>query len=131
MSFKLIAAITAITLALVFYTIGVFSERKAKVLNKNHVITFYLGLICDITGTFLMSQIAKSGVSGISETSAMIHGITGTIAILLMLFHAVWATWVLYKNDKEKQRVFHKFSIFVWCVWLIPYVIGAIIGMSH
>ncbi|EQK46925.1 MULTISPECIES: HsmA family protein [Paraclostridium] len=131
MSFKLIAAITAITLALVFYTIGVFSERKAKVLNKNHVITFYLGLICDTTGTFLMSQIAKSGVSGISETSAMIHGITGTIAILLMLFHAVWATWVLYKNDKEKQRVFHKFSIFVWCVWLIPYVIGAIIGMSH
>lgn len=131
MSFKLIAAITAITLALVFYTIGVFSERKAKVLNKNHVITFYLGLICDTTGTFLMSQIAKSGVSGISETSAMIHGITGTIAILLMLFHAVWATWVLYKNDKEKQRVFHKFSIFVWCVWLIPYVIGAIIGISH
>lgn len=131
MSFKLISAITAITLALVFYTIGVFSERKAKVLNKNHVITFYLGLICDTTGTFLMSQIAKSGVSGISETSAMIHGITGTIAILLMLFHAVWATWVLYKNDKEKQRVFHKFSIFVWCVWLIPYVIGAIIGMSH
>lgn len=131
MSFKLIAAITAITLALIFYTIGVFSERKAKVLNKNHVITFYLGLICDTTGTFLMSQIAKSGVSGISETSAMIHGITGTIAILLMLFHAVWATWVLYKNDKEKQRVFHKFSIFVWCVWLIPYVIGAIIGMSH
>ncbi|MBN8046969.1 TIGR03987 family protein [Paraclostridium bifermentans] len=131
MSFKLIAAITAITLALVFYTIGVFSERKAKVLNKNHVITFYLGLICDTTGTFLMSQIAKSGVSGISETSAMIHGITGTIAILLMLFHAVWATWVLYKNDKEKQRVFHKFSIFVWCIWLIPYVIGAIIGMSH
>lgn len=131
MSFKLISAITAITLALVFYTIGVFSERKAKVLKKNHVIIFYLGLICDTTGTFLMSQIAKSGVSGISETSAMIHGITGTIAILLMLFHAVWATWVLYKNDKEKQRVFHKFSIFVWCVWLIPYVIGAIIGMSH
>ncbi|MCG4470860.1 TIGR03987 family protein, partial [Lawsonibacter sp. DFI.6.74] len=31
----------------------------------------------------------------------------------------------------EKQRVFHKFSIFVWCIWLIPYVIGAIIGMSH
>lgn len=131
MSFKLIAAITAITLALVFYTRGVFSERKAKVLKKNHVIIFYLGLICDTTGTFLMSQIAKIGVSGISPTSEMIHGITGTIAILLMLFHAVWATWVLYKNDKEKQRVFHKFSIFVWCIWLIPYVIGAIIGMSH
>lgn len=131
MSFKLIMAIIAITLALVFYTIGVFSERKAKVLKKSHVIIFFLGLICDTTGTFLMSQIAKSGVSQISSTTQMIHGVTGTIAILLMLFHALWAAWVLYKDDKEKQIVFHKFSIFVWCVWLIPYIIGAIIGMSH
>ena len=131
MSFKLIIAITAITLALVFYTIGVFSERKAKVLKKNHVIIFYLGLICDTTGTFLMREIAKSGTIAISSTAQMIHGVTGTIAILLMLFHAVWATWVIYQNDKEKQKVFHKFSIFVWCIWLIPYIIGAMIGMMH
>lgn len=131
MSFKLIIAITAITLALIFYTIGVFSERKAKVLKKNHVIIFYLGLICDTTGTFLMREIAKSGTIAISSTAQMIHGVTGTIAILLMLFHAVWATWVIYQNDKEKQKVFHKFSIFVWCIWLIPYIIGAMIGMMH
>ncbi|WP_338557795.1 HsmA family protein [Paraclostridium sordellii] len=56
---------------------------------------------------------------------------TGTIAILLMLFHAVWATWVIYKNDEEKQLVFHKFSIVVWFLWLIPYIIGAIIGMMN
>ena len=131
MSLKLVLALTAITLALVFYTVGVFSERKAKVLKKNHVIIFYLGLICDTTGTFLMRQIAKSGTIAISSTAQTIHGITGTIAILLMLFHAVWATWVLYKDDKEKQKVFHKFSIFVWCIWLIPYIIGAMIGMMH
>ena len=110
MSFKLILAITAITLALVFYTIGVFSERKAKILKKNHVIIFYLGLICDTTGTFLMSQIAKTGVSGISQSAQMIHGITGTIAILLMLFHALWATWVLYKNDKEMSKDIERLS---------------------
>lgn len=131
MSFKLIMAIIAITLALVFYTVGVFSERKAKVLKRSHVIIFFLGLICDTTGTFLMSQIAKSGVTQISPTAQMIHGVTGTIAILLMLFHALWAAWVLYKDDKEKQKAFHKFSIFVWCIWLIPYIIGAVIGMSH
>ncbi|MGL5756077.1 MAG: HsmA family protein [Paraclostridium sp.] len=131
MDTKLIIAIIAISLALVFYTIGVFSERKAKILKKNHVIMFYLGLVCDTTGTMLMKSLAEAKAVPISSTALAIHGVTGTIAILLMLFHAVWATWVLYKNDKNKQEVFHKFSIFVWCVWLIPYIIGAVIGMSH
>lgn len=130
MSGILIFAIVTITLALVFYTIGVFGERKSKTLNKKHVIIFWLGLICDTTGTLTMSQIAKSGVATIGTTSQMIHGITGALAIVLMLFHAGWATWVLYKNNEEQKTKFHKFSILVWAVWLIPYVIGMIIGMG-
>ncbi|MGX4598126.1 HsmA family protein [Faecalimicrobium sp. JNUCC 81] len=130
MDSKLILAIVAITLALVFYTIGVFGERKAKSLNKNHVIIFWLGLVCDTLGTLTMGQIAKSGVEAINSTSQLIHGITGFLAIVLMLFHAVWATWVLYKNDEKKKATFHKFSIAVWVVWLIPYIIGMFIGMS-
>ena len=63
MDIKLIMAIITITLALVFYTIGVFSERKAHIL--------------------------------------------------------------------KKQESFHKFSIFVWLVWLVPYILGMIIGMGH
>lgn len=130
MSGILIFAIVTITLALVFYTIGVFGERKSKTLNKKHVIIFWLGLICDTTGTLTMSQIAKSGVATIGATSQMIHGITGALAIALMLFHAGWATWVLYRNSEEQKAKFHKFSIFVWAVWLIPYVIGMIIGIG-
>ena len=122
MNGKLIFAIIFITAALVFYTIGVFSERRAKSLNKNHVLFFWLGLLCDSTGTFLMGQIAKNQVV-ISKSAGMIHGITGFAAIVLMIFHAVWATYVLKKN-------FHKFSIIVWLIWLIPYVIGMVIGMS-
>ena len=47
-----------------------------------------------------------------------------------MLFHVGWVTWVLYKNNEEQKAKFHRFSIFVWAVWLIPYVIGMIIGMG-
>lgn len=129
MDSKLILAIVSITLALVFYTIGVFGERKAKSLNKKHVIIFWLGLVFDTTGTLIMSKIAEEGLKQISETSQMIHGVTGLLAIVLMLFHAVWATWVLYKNDEEKKAAFHKFSIAVWVVWLVPYLVGAVIGM--
>lgn len=130
MSRILIFAIITITLALVFYTIGVFGERKAKTLNKKHVIIFWLGLICDTTGTLTMSQIAKSGVETIGARSQMIHGITGALAIVLMLFHAGWATWVLFKGNDVQKSKFHKFSILVWAIWLIPYVIGMIIGMG-
>lgn len=44
MEFKLILAIITITLALVFYTVGVFSERKAKILKPVHVVFFFWDL---------------------------------------------------------------------------------------
>lgn len=130
MSNILIFAIVTITLALIFYTIGVFSERRAKSLNKNHVIIFWLGLLCDTTGTLTMSKIAKSGSATMSAMGQNLHGITGFLAIVLMLFHAIWATWVLYKNDEKKKETFHKFSIVVWVIWLIHYFIGMMLGMG-
>ncbi|WP_010294217.1 HsmA family protein [Clostridium senegalense] len=131
MDIKLVFAIITITLALVFYTTGVFGERKSKMLQKKHVVIFWLGLVCDTVGTLTMGQIAKSQTNSISTISQNIHGITGALAIFLMLFHALWATWVLYKDDKDKKVSFHKFSIFVWLVWLVPYVVGMVIGMSN
>ena len=76
MDTKLILAIITITLALVFYTIGVFGERRAKTLKKQHVIIFWLGLLCDTTGTTIMSLIARSGVKVISPAAQMLHSIT-------------------------------------------------------
>jgi uncharacterized repeat protein (TIGR03987 family) len=46
----LVSAIVTISLALVFYTIGVWREHKEKVLKKIHVLYFGLGLIFDTTG---------------------------------------------------------------------------------
>lgn len=130
MDSKLIIAIVFITSALILYTIGVFGERRANTLNKKHVIIFWCGLVCDTLGTLTMGQIAKSSTqvvsSGFTQT---LHGITGFLAIVLMLFHAGWATYVLLKGDEEKKRFFHKFSIVVWTIWLIPYFIGMFIGM--
>jgi uncharacterized repeat protein (TIGR03987 family) len=50
-----------------------------------------------------------------------IHGITGVIAIVLMFIHAAWALVVLLKKDEQAIVNFHKFSIVVWLIWLIPY----------
>lgn len=120
----LVIAIVFITLALIFYTIGVFGEKKKGELNLFHTILFWLGFICDTIGTSVMSKIAENGFK------FNIHGITGLLALLLMAFHAIWATFILIKKDSKAKKVFHKFSIIVWTIWLIPYIIGMFIGMK-
>jgi len=120
----LIYAIISITLALIFYTIGVWSEKIQGKLKKWHLAIFWLGLTFDTIGTTLMSKIAKNGFQ------LNFHGITGLLAIVLMIFHAVWATVVFNKNNEKAKINFHKFSILVWFIWLIPYISGAIFGMA-
>jgi len=117
-------AVISINLALIFYTIGVWSEKKQGELKKWHLVIFWLGLIFDTLGTTLMGKIAK----GSFELN--FHGITGLLAIVLMLFHAIWATIVLSKNNEKVKANFHKFSIAVWLIWLIPFISGAIFGMA-
>jgi uncharacterized repeat protein (TIGR03987 family) len=50
-----------------------------------------------------------------------VHGVTGVLAIVLMLVHAVWATVVLARHDEHWITEFHKFSVVVWAIWLVPY----------
>ena len=103
-----------ITSALVFYSIGVWSERIAGQLKPWHLAFFWLGLVFDTWGTGMMFEM----VGGMTFD---VHGLTGLIAILLMLIHAVWATIVLVRKDEKMINNFHKFSVVVWFIWLIPY----------
>ena len=107
-------AVIVINLALLFYSIGVWSERIQGRLKIWHTVFFWLGLVCDTWGTGLMFEYA----GGMNYD---IHGYSGVLAIALMLIHAVWATVVLVRKDEKLILNFHKFSIFVWLIWLIPY----------
>lgn len=126
MNSSLIFAIITISLALFFYTFGVFSERKSQTLELKHILLFLFGLIFDATGTSIMSSIAKTSeaTSGLS-----LHQVTGGAALLLMLGHLLWALWVYFKGSNKAKHSFHKFSIIVWLFWLIPYIAGIFIGM--
>jgi len=116
---------TLITLALVFYSLGVWSERIAKYLKPWHVVAFWIGFTFDVSGTYAMHLIAK-GPFDILEP----HTLTGQIALWLMLIHAIWATRVILKQDEALKVKFHKFSIVVWFIWLLPYFGGMLLGMS-
>ena len=124
MNAQLIFAIVAIVSALVFYTIGVWSEKFAGRLKPWHLLLFWIGLVFDTTGTTLMGNIA-------GKMDFDIHGITGVLAIILMLSHAVWVTVVLITGQEKWIKNFHKFSIVVWLIWLIPFFTGMIGAMVH
>jgi len=120
----LMLAMNFIFCACVLYTIGVWAEKLQGRLKVWHMVVFWLGLTCDTIGTGAMSKMAGS------LFQFNFHGITGMAAIVLMLFHAAWASIVLYKKDEKKILQFHKFSMVVWIIWLIPMVTGMIYGAS-
>ena len=122
MSGILIVAIVTICFALVCYSIGVWSEKFAGRLKPWHLVFFWIGFVFDTTGTTLMGRIAGS-------FQLNIHGITGALAILLMVFHAIWATIVLVRKNENAIRNFHKFSLVVWAIWLIPFLTGLFLAM--
>jgi uncharacterized repeat protein (TIGR03987 family) len=116
-------AIITINLALLFYTIGVWAEKKQGVLKKWHLIIFWLGFAFDTIGTTLMTTLSTGNFR------LNFHGITGFLAIMLMFLHAVWATVVLASNQEQRRKNFHRFSIVVWCIWLIPFISGMLFAM--
>lgn len=100
--------------ALLFYTVGVWSERIQGRLKIWHLVLFICGLICDTWGTGMMFDVAGG-------MRFDLHGISGLLAIILMFVHALWALIVLIRKDEKAIKQFHKFSIIVWIIWLIPY----------
>jgi uncharacterized repeat protein (TIGR03987 family) len=121
------AAVIVINLALIFYSIGVWAERFQGRLKVWHTVFFWLGLVCDTWGTGMMFDY----VGGMQYD---IHGYSGVLAIVLMFIHAIWATIVLVRKDERMILNFHKFSVFVWLIWLIPYsspMVWRMTGMAN
>jgi len=124
MSVSLIISATLITLALIFYSLGVWSEKIVRYLKPWHVVAFWIGFVFDVSGTWTMHIMAERQFNILEP-----HTLTGQIALWLMLFHAVWATWVIIKGSEKLRTSFHRFSILVWLFWLIPYFGGMYLGM--
>jgi uncharacterized repeat protein (TIGR03987 family) len=112
-----------ISIALVFYSVGVWSERIQGRLKYWHLVFFILGFICDTWGTGLMLEMAGG-------MAFDLHGISGLLAIILMFIHALWAAVVLIRKDQKAILSFHKFSVVVWAIWLIPYFSPMVFGLA-
>ena len=123
---ELILPATIMSLAFVFYTTGVWSERRQRDLRGWHVALFWLGLACDGYATVLMERLVAIG-----EHAGVVHTLTGFAAFGLMAIHATWATWVLFRGRPQARTDFHRYSIVVWAVWLVPYFGGMAAGIAR
>jgi uncharacterized repeat protein (TIGR03987 family) len=117
-------AAVLITLALIFYSLGVWAEHLARYLKPWHVGAFWAGFSFDVSGTLAMEFI-HPGFDWVS-----FHTITGQIALWLMLIHAIWATRVVLRGTEEARAKFHRLSLVVWGIWLVPYIGGMFLGMA-
>lgn len=122
----MIISTVLITLALVFYSLGVWAERLSRYLKKWHVYSFWTGFIFDVSGTWAMTKLATAPFDLFD-----LHTLTGQIALWLMLIHAIWASYVVYKGYEPTRKKFHRYSIIVWLIWLIPYIGGMLMGMNR
>jgi uncharacterized repeat protein (TIGR03987 family) len=124
MSLMLPVSIFCMIAALACYSVGVWSEKLNGRLKTWHTAFFWAGFIFDTTGTTLMAEMA-------GKMDFDLHGVTGALAIFFMLSHAIWATVVLLQKREKDILNFHRVSIFVWSVWLIPFVTGMAGAMIH
>lgn len=122
----MVLSITLITLALVFYSTGIWAERFSRYLKGWHVAAFWTGFMFDVSGTWAMSRLSEDPFSLFN-----LHMLTGQIALWLMLIHAIWATYVVRKGSENSRKQFHRYSLIVWLIWLIPYFGGMIMGMTN
>ena len=122
----LVSAIVLITSALGFYTAGVWAEHRAEVLSVRHALLFAAGLTFDSSGTYVMSRIAEADPTTTAGAMNAIMMLTGGLALVLMAAHLAWAVVVLVRNRLSEKIVFHRFSLVVWAIWLVPYVTGVI-----
>lgn len=126
MNSLLIISTVLITLALFFYSFGVWSERAARYLKPWHVTLFWTGFVFDLSGTWTMQRMSEGSFDLLN-----LHTLTGQAALWLMLVHAIWATYASQKGSEKVRTGFHRYSVVVWLFWLVPYFGGMYIGMNR
>lgn len=122
----LMAGVTIVNLALLFYTIFIIFEHKLK-RAANKVVTFItIGVIFDITATICM-------IIGSENSPFSPHGILGYSSLTAMFIDAV-LIW-RFKNVNGTEIPFPKwlnnYSKIAYVWWVLAYITGAILVMTN
>lgn len=122
----LMAGVTIVNLALLFYTIFIIYEHKFKRAAQKVVTFITLGVVFDITATVCM-------IIGSENSPFSPHGILGYSSLTAMFIDAVliWRFKNAYGAEKPFPGWLNKYSKVAYIWWVLAYITGAILVMNN
>ncbi len=113
-----------VTMALISYSIAVFSERRKRHITKKILSFLTIGLILDITATACM-------IIGSTNSPFTLHGSLGYSALTLMLIDTVliWRFYKTYGLNVEVPKGLHIYTTISYSWWVIAYITGSLLVM--
>lgn len=108
--------------ALLFYSIGIFTEQKHKQVLPRVLLFLTLGIIFDIVATGFM-------IAGSSKGLFTLHGLIGYSSLLGMLIDNILIWRLRLKNgiDTVVPDAIHRFSLYAYIWWVVAFVTGGLL----
>lgn len=103
--------------ALVLYTLVIWTHRKKHKLYLWMIWTFGIALVADTSGTIFLCAINTT------KWTWTYHTISGLTSLFIMALHFTWAFLALTVGGRF-EAYFNRFSIFAWLLWLTAFVSG-------
>ena len=122
MPLEIIIATLLFTLALVLYSLAIWSGRTARHFKLWQIIVFFFGVSADALGVWVT-------VKFIGAIVLTPHAIFGFSALLLMSLHFLWVLFMFVANRQQTLGA-RRFGIFVWSVWMLSYLSGFVTGLQ-
>jgi hypothetical protein len=120
---KLLMIGTSIVLfALVFYSIGIFTEQKHKRVVPRVLTFLTLGIIADIIATAFM-------IAGSSKGIFTLHGVIGYSSLLGMLIDniLIWHIRSRHGIGAEVPGAIHRYSRYAYFWWVTAFFTGGLL----
>lgn len=125
MNSTLFTGTIVVTIALIAYSLFVFTKPKTGIITQKVVTLLTIGILLDITATILM-------IIGSQKTYITPHGIVGYSALAAMLIETffIWKHWLGFKDTKPVSPALKKYTWFAYGWWVLAFVIGGMLAAS-
>jgi len=112
--------------ALIFYSIGIITEQRKKLINKTVLTFLSLGLLFDISATCCM-------IIGSTNSPFTFHGAIGYTGLLAMIIETVLAFRFNKANGAkaEVSKPLHLYSRFAYILWVVVFITGSMLAAAN
>jgi hypothetical protein len=111
-----------VTMALLFYTMGYFKERKRRLVTSGVLFFYTIGITLDITATVFM-------IIGSSKGMLTFHGFIGYSSLLGMLADTgmLWRHNLKNGADESVSRNLQLYSTIAYIWWVLAFITGGLL----